>query len=52
VFRQDQAAVEMTLIAALRIADGVILASDSQQTRGRRGRRLVRQDGAVAPGID
>lgn len=32
----------MTLIAALRVADGVILGSDSQQTRGRRGRRLAR----------
>lgn len=32
----------MTLIAALRVADGVILGSDSQQTRGGRGRRLAR----------
>lgn len=32
----------MTLIAALRVADGVILGSDSQQTRGRRGRRIAR----------
>jgi hypothetical protein len=32
----------MTLIVALRAADGVILGSDSQQTRGRRGRRLAR----------
>ncbi len=32
----------MTLIAALRCADGVIVGSDSQQTRGSRGRRLAR----------
>src|ERR1700720_4464507 len=32
----------MTLIAALRCRDGVVLASDSQQTRGAGGRRLAR----------
>lgn len=32
----------MTLIAALRCADGVVLCSDSQQTRGVRGRRHAR----------
>ena len=32
----------MTLIAALRCRDGVVLCSDSQQTRGARGRRLAR----------
>jgi hypothetical protein len=32
----------MTLIAALRCRDGVVLASDSMQTRGTRGRRLAR----------
>jgi hypothetical protein len=31
----------MTLIAALRCRDGVILGSDSQETRGERGRRLA-----------
>jgi hypothetical protein len=32
----------MTLIAAVRCRDGVILGSDSQETRGERGRRLAR----------
>jgi hypothetical protein len=32
----------MTLIAAVRCRDGVILGSDSQETRGDRGRRLAR----------
>jgi hypothetical protein len=32
----------MTLIAALRCPEGVVLCSDSQQTRGARGRRLAR----------
>jgi hypothetical protein len=32
----------MTLIAALRCRDGVIVGSDSQETRGTRGRRLAR----------
>lgn len=32
----------MTLIAALRCREGVVLCSDSQQTRGGRGRRLAR----------
>lgn len=32
----------MTLIAALRCRDGLILGSDSQETRGARGRRLAR----------
>lgn len=32
----------MTLIAALRCREGVVLCSDSQQTRGARGRRLAR----------
>jgi 20S proteasome alpha/beta subunit len=32
----------MTLIAALRCRDGVILGSDSQETRGGRGRRIAR----------
>src|ERR1700692_2934209 len=32
----------MTLIAALRCRDGVILGSDSHETRGMRGRRLAR----------
>jgi 20S proteasome alpha/beta subunit len=32
----------VTLIAALRCRDGVVLCSDSQQTRGARGRRLAR----------
>ena len=32
----------MTLIAAFRCCDGVILGSDSQETRGPRGRRLAR----------
>jgi len=32
----------MTLIAALRCRDGVILGSDSQETRGARGHRLAR----------
>jgi len=32
----------MTLIAALRCRDGVIVGSDSQQTRGARGRRVAR----------
>lgn len=33
----------MTLIAAFRCRDGVILCSDSQQTRGASGRRLARK---------
>src|SRR5271163_3292037 len=33
---------EMTLIAALRCRDGVIVGSDSHETRGTRGRRLAR----------
>ncbi|HST56080.1 MAG TPA: hypothetical protein VLJ42_09335 [Solirubrobacteraceae bacterium] len=32
----------MTLIAALRCRDGVVLSSDSQETRGAQGRRLAR----------
>ena len=32
----------MTLIAALRCRDGVIVGSDSQETRGARGRRIAR----------
>ena len=32
----------MTLIAALRCREGVVLCSDSQQTRGSEGRRLAR----------
>lgn len=32
----------MTLIVAVRCLDGVILGSDSQETRGERGRRLAR----------
>lgn len=32
----------MTLIAAVRCRDGLILGSDSQETRGERGRRLAR----------
>lgn len=32
----------MTLIVAVRCRDGVILGSDSQETRGERGRRLAR----------
>lgn len=33
---------QMTLIVAVRCRDGVILGSDSQETRGERGRRLAR----------
>lgn len=44
----------MTLIAALRCRDGVVLCSDSQQTRGARERRLARSARKVyepSPGL-